>query len=159
MQVIFNRVRAQSVRHIEVHEGRMSSCGFADGMVLDSKVLTQIGTAVNSGGSIFIYGPTGAGKTSIAERLPLVFAQDRVWIPYAVEVDGQIIAVYDPLVHRSIAEQDAQKRDARWVLCQRPTVMVGGELTIEMLDLEFNPVTKVLRCSRTDEGQQRRSDY
>jgi predicted ATPase with chaperone activity len=140
LQSYIHQVRAQSVRHIEVHEPDIER-GFAD-MVLDSKVLTQIGTAVNSGGSIFIYGPTGAGKTSIAERLPLVFAQDRVWIPYAVEVDGQIIAVYDPLVHRSIAEQEAQKRDARWVLCQRPTVMVGGELTIEMLDLEFNPVTK-----------------
>ncbi len=140
LQSYIHQVRAQSVRHIEVHEPDIER-GFAD-MVLDDKVLTQIGTAVNSGGSIFIYGPTGAGKTSIAERLPLVFAQDRVWIPYAVEVDGQIIAVYDPLVHRSIAEHDAQKSGTRWVLCQRPTVMVGGELTIEMLDLEFNPVTK-----------------
>ncbi len=134
------QVRAQSVRHIEVHEPDIER-GFAD-MVLDKKILGQIGTAVNSGGSIFIYGPTGAGKTSIAERLPLVFEQDRVWIPYAVEVDGQIIAVYDPLIHRTVAEPEAQKSDARWVLCQRPTVLVGGELTIEMLDLEFNPVTK-----------------
>ena len=59
-----------------------------------------------------------------------------------MEVDGQIIAVYDPLIHSTVAEPEAQKSDARWVLCQRPTVLVGGELTIEMLDLEFNPVTK-----------------
>jgi predicted ATPase with chaperone activity len=134
------QVRAQSVRHIEVHEPDIER-GFAD-MVLDRKILRQIGTAVNSGGSIFIYGPTGAGKTSIAERLPLVFQLDRVWIPYAIEVDGQIIAAYDPLIHRPVADPELQKNDSRWILCQRPTVMVGGELTIEMLDLEFNPVTK-----------------
>ena len=140
LQNYIQQVRAQSVRHIEVHEPDIER-GFAD-MVLDRKILRQIGTAVNSGGSIFIYGPTGAGKTSIAERLPLVFQQDRVWIPYAIEVDGQIIAVYDPLIHRPVADPELLKSDTRWILCQRPTVMVGGELTIEMLDLEFNPVTK-----------------
>jgi len=59
-----------------------------------------------------------------------------------VEVDGQVITVYDPLIHRSVPKQEWPNCDARWVLCQRPTVLVGGELTIEMLDLEFNPVTK-----------------
>ena len=140
LQNYIQQVRAQSVRHIEVHEPDIDR-GFAD-MVLDKTILRQVGTAVNSGGSIFIYGPTGAGKTSIAERLPLVFQEDKVWIPYAVEVDGQIIAVFDALIHRAVAEAEGQKTDARWVLCQRPTVLVGGELTIEMLDLEFNPVTK-----------------
>jgi MoxR-like ATPase len=103
--------RAQSVRHIEVHEPDIERA-FAN-LVLDKKTLAQIGTAVNSGSSIFLYGSTGAGKTTIAETLPQVFAQDRVWIPFAVEVDGQIIVVYDPLVHRSVPEEESPRGDAR----------------------------------------------
>jgi predicted ATPase with chaperone activity len=140
LQSYVEQARTQSVRHIEVHEPDIERA-FAH-LVLNKNTLRQIGTAINSGGSIFLYGSTGAGKTTIAETLSQVFAQDRVWIPYAVEVDGQIIVVYDPLVHRSVPEEESPKCDKRWVLCQRPTVMVGGELTIEMLDLEFNPATK-----------------
>jgi predicted ATPase with chaperone activity len=140
LQSYVQQTQMQSVRHVEVHEPDIERA-FSN-LVLDKKTLTQIGTAVNSGASIFIYGPTGSGKTSIAETLPRVFEQDRVWIPFAVEVDGQIIAVYDPLIQRSVPEQESPKSDARWVLCQRPAILVGGELTIEMLDLAFNPVTK-----------------
>jgi predicted ATPase with chaperone activity len=140
LQSYVEQARAQSVRHIEVHEPDIERA-FAH-LVLNKNTLRQIGTAINSGGSIFLYGSTGAGKTTIAETLSQVFAHDRVWIPYAVEIDGQIIVVYDPLIHRSVPAADSPKCDARWVLCQRPTVMVGGELTIEMLDLEFNPATK-----------------
>ena len=140
LQSYVEQARAQSVRHIEVHEPDIKRA-FAH-LVLNEKTLRQIGTAINSGGSIFLYGSTGAGKTTIAETLSQVFAQDRVWIPYAVEVDGQIIVVYDPLIHKSVPAEESPKGDARWVLCQRPTVMVGGELTIQMLDLEFNPATK-----------------
>jgi len=101
-----------------------------------------LGTALNSGRSIFLYGPTGTGKTTIAAKLGGVFAQDRVWIPHAVEVDGQIIGVYDPLVHKAVHEPVPADFDRRWVLCERPLVLVGGELTIEMLDLQFDSVTK-----------------
>ena len=134
------QVRVQSVRNVEVHLPAMQKA-FGH-MVLDNDTLTQLGTALNSGGSIFLYGPTGAGKTTIAEALPRVLAQDRIWIPYAVEVDGQIITVHDPLVHKEIHSSNPIAADPRWVLCHRPTVVVGGELTIEMLDLQFNPVTK-----------------
>src|SRR4029077_18047590 len=140
LQSYVEKARTQSVAHIEVHEPDIERA-FAH-LVLNKNTLRQIGTAINSGGSIFLYGSTGARKTTIAETLSQVFAQDRVWIPYAVEVDGQIIVVYDPLVHRSVPAEESPKCDKRWVLCQRPTVMVGGELTIEMLDLEFNPATK-----------------
>lgn len=140
LQSYVQQTKAQSVRHIVVHETDIERA-FAN-LVLDKKTLTQIGTAVNSGSSIFLYGSTGVGKTTVAETLGQVFAQDRVWIPFAVEVDGQIIVVYDPMIHRSVPEEESPKSDARWVLCQRPTVMVGGELTIETLDLEFNPATK-----------------
>lgn len=134
------QVRLHSMRKVQVHPPAMRSA-FAH-LVLDDQTLAQLGTALNSGGSIFLYGPTGAGKTTIAESLPRALGNDGVWIPYAVEVDGQIIAVYDPLVHKKIENAKAAATDPRWVYCQRPTVVVGGELTIEMLDLQLNPLTK-----------------
>jgi|SRR5579864_970268 len=135
------QVHLQSVRNVEVHPPEMQHA-FSH-LVLDDQTLTQLGTALNSGGSIFLYGPTGAGKTSIAEALPRVLAQDRVWIPYAVEIDGQVITVYDPVIHKTIDTSSTATSDTRWLLCHRPTVVVGGELTIEMLDLQFDPVTKI----------------
>lgn len=134
------QVRQQSVRNVEVHPPDVERA-FAH-LVVDSRILWQLGTALNSGTSIFLYGPTGVGKTAIAETLSRVLAVDKVWIPFAVEVDGQIIAVYDPLIHKSVAEPAPWNSDGRWVLCHRPAVLVGGELTVEMLDLQFNPITK-----------------
>jgi hypothetical protein len=78
----------------------------------------------------------------MAETLSKVLADDAVWIPYAVEVDGSIITVYDPSIHKRLPELEPEDRDARWVLCQRPSVLVGGELTAEMLDLQFNAISK-----------------
>ncbi len=134
------QVRQQSVRNVEVHPPDVDRA-FAH-LVLDSNTLRQLGTALNSGASIFLYGPTGTGKTSVAGTLARVVAEDLVWIPYAVEVDGQIIAIYDPLIHRIASEPAPQNSDQRWVRCHRPAVLVGGELTIEMLDLQFNPSTR-----------------
>ena len=134
------QVRQQSVRNVDVHPPDVERA-FAH-LVLDSKILWQLGTALNSGTSIFLYGPTGVGKTTIAETLSRVLAMDKVLIPFAVEVNGQIIAVYDPLIHKSVAEPPPWNSDGRWVLCHRPAVLVGGELTIEMLNLQLNPTTK-----------------
>jgi len=128
------------VRRVEVHPPEMQRA-FAH-LVLDDQTLAKLGTALNSGSAIFLYGPTGAGKTSIAESLPRALADGGVWIPYAVEVDGQIITVYDPLVHKPVGHAATANADPRWVFCQRPTVVVGGELTIDMLDLQFNSGTK-----------------
>ncbi len=133
------QIRAQGVHNFEVHPQDLTRA-FAD-LVLDDKTLYQLGTAINSGNSIFLYGPTGTGKTTIAATLSQVFAEQSVWIPFAVEVDGQIITVYDPVIHRKV-QDDRRDLDQRWVLCERPAVQVGGELTIDMLDLQFNPVTK-----------------
>lgn len=138
MESYKERVRQQSVRNVEVHSDAMDRA-FRH-LVIDDKTLWQLGTALNSGTSIFLYGPTGTGKTTIAETLSRVLAEDQVWVPYAVEVDGQIITVFDPLVHRRV--EKAPFGDERWVLCNRPAVMAGGELTIEMLDMQFSPVTK-----------------
>jgi predicted ATPase with chaperone activity len=134
------QTRKQSVRKVEVHAEDVKRA-FAH-LVIDFEKLRQFGTALNSGSSIFLYGPPGTGKTTIAETLSRVIAEDAVWIPYAVEVDGQIITVYDPAIHKRAAESEPKDHDDRWVLCQRPAVMVGGELTAAMLDLQFNPITK-----------------
>ncbi len=134
------QTRRQSVQKVEVHEDGVQRA-FAH-LVIGNETLRQFGTALNSGSSIFLYGPPGVGKTTIAETLSRVIAEDDIWIPYAVEVDGQIITVYDPSIHKRMAESEPENRDERWVLCQRPAVLAGGELTVEMLDLQFNPVTK-----------------
>jgi predicted ATPase with chaperone activity len=134
------QTRMQSVKKIEVHEADVHRA-FAH-LVMDNETLRKFGTALNSGSSIFLWGPAGVGKTTMAETLSKVLAQDEVWIPYAVEVDGQIITVYDPSIHKRMEESEPEDRDARWVLCQRPSVLVGGELTAEMLDLQFNATSK-----------------
>jgi predicted ATPase with chaperone activity len=136
------RVRSQSVRDIEVNPAEMQFT-FKD-LVLEEGTLAQLGTAVVSGRAIFLYGPAGTGKTSVAEKLSDLFRKDTVYIPYAVEVDGQIISVFDSHVHERVDEDAANTSfaDPRWVRCRRPRVMVGGELTIEMLDLQFNPLSR-----------------
>ncbi|MFZ0661352.1 MAG: hypothetical protein WAM66_01555 [Acidobacteriaceae bacterium] len=138
MESYKRRVRMQSGHKLEIHAADIQRA-FSH-MVMENKTLAQLGTALNSGSSIFLYGPTGTGKTTIAETLSRVLAEDQVWIPYAVEVEGQIITVFDPLVHRRV--EKAPPSDERWVLCQRPAVMAGGELTIEMLDMQFSTVSK-----------------
>ena len=134
-----SRVRAQSVRDAEVHADDVRRA--FQRLVLPEETLDQLGTAMVSGRSIFLYGPSGTGKTAIAETLPQIY-DDEVWIPYAVDVDGQIISVYDPHLHESVGEIAWGEGDGRWVLCRRPRVLAGGELTLEMLDLQFNPITR-----------------
>jgi predicted ATPase with chaperone activity len=140
LEAYVQQVHAQTVRRVEVHPPEVERA-FAH-MVLDDQILAQLGTALNSDSAIFLHGPTGVGKSTIAEALPRALAEGGVWIPYAVEVDGQIITVYDPLIHKALGSASRTDPDPRWVFCQRPTVVVGGELTIDMLDLQFNPGTK-----------------
>ena len=135
-----NQVQAQTVRRMEVSPPAVQKA-FQD-LVLEPQVLRQLGSALVSGKAVFLYGPSGTGKTTVAETLSCLFEQENVWIPHAVENDGQIITIYDPLVHKSVDDPTTRDSDERWVLCRRPRVVVGGELTIEMLELQFNPVTK-----------------
>jgi len=134
------QVRKQSIRGVATHQADVMRA-FAH-LVVDDKTLWQLGTALNSGSSIFLHGPSGVGKSAIAETLSRVLAENETWIPYAVEIDGQIITVFDPVIHCRVPESGFEARDERWVRCHRPTVLVGGELTADMLDLQFNPVTK-----------------
>ncbi len=107
---------------------------FSD-LVISDELLKEVGPAAIAGGAMFLYGPPGTGKSSIAERLLRVYG-DRVLVPYAVEVDGQIITVFDPVVHRPMEEQPSDI-DPRWIMCHRPFIIVGGELQREMLDLAY----------------------
>jgi predicted ATPase with chaperone activity len=135
-----NQIRRQSVQNVEVHPADVRRA--FKHLVIDDSTLDQFGTALNSGSSVFLYGPAGVGKTTMAEVLSRVLAEDEVWIPHAVEVDGQIITVFDPSIHQEVSEAAPASYDLRWALCRRPAVMVGGELTAEMLDMQFNPISK-----------------
>ncbi|MDH4277517.1 MAG: AAA family ATPase [Acidimicrobiia bacterium] len=111
---------------------------FSD-MVVEDYILDQLGPAFVSGGAIFIYGPPGTGKTSLAERM-CRFYDDLVLIPKFTAVDGQLISVFDPALHQAVPEQPPGL-DPRYVLCERPLIMVGGELNLEMMDLRYDPAS------------------
>jgi len=110
-------------------------------LVLPDTLLDQLGPSLIGHQSLFLYGGTGNGKTSIAERILRVY-QDTVVVPYAVEVDGHIISLFDPVVHRAVPSTDDQM-DPRWVVCERPCITVGGELSAEMLELRLDESTHV----------------
>jgi hypothetical protein len=107
---------------------------FSD-LVIAEELLRELGPAAIAGGAMFLYGPPGTGKSSIAERILRIYGDD-VLVPHAVEVDGQIITVFDPVVHRPVDEQPTGI-DPRWTLCKRPCIIAGGELGPEMLDLQL----------------------
>src|SRR5579863_5359865 len=103
-------------------------------LTLSPAMLEQLGPALVAQNSMFLYGPSGTGKSSLAERLLRVY-EDRIAVPWAVEVDGNIVSVFDPEVHRRTSTQRGDD-DPRWVFCSRPCVVVGGELVAEMLELQ-----------------------
>ena len=133
------QVLTQSVRNTRIHPNDVRGA-LAD-LVLSDDLLLRIGTAVVSGTSMFLYGPPGTGKTSVAMRLASMYA-DKVWVPYAIEVDNQIVTVYDPGVHMRTPALEPEDTDKRWILCRRPCVVTGGELTLEMLEVQYNPISQ-----------------
>ena len=135
-----SHIRAQSVRDMTITSREVERA--FEHLVLHPRMLKRLGTALLSGRAIFLYGPTGTGKTTLAETLIRVFQHDQVLLPYAVEVEGQIITVYDSVLHQRVEHPETLDHDGRWVLCRRPCVLTGGELTIEMLDLQFNSSTR-----------------
>ena len=122
-------------------------------LVLTDRFLDQLGPALVSQKSIFLYGPTGSGKTSIAANLDRLF-DDTVFIPYALEYDGQIIVLYDPLVHQKVEFSDFVY-DKRWVPCRRPCLITGGELEPKMLELQIEESTQVYTAPIQMTRQQR----
>ncbi len=128
-------------------------------IVVNERMLDKIGPAANSARSLFLYGPPGNGKTTIADGIATMMG-GHVLIPYAIEVDGQIIKVFDPLNHKVVAQPTVTHPeppsplgppppastgfpDARWLVCKRPQVVVGGELILEQLELIFDPIAKI----------------
>lgn len=129
-------IKAQTIRNIQVNQRRLSQA--FKGLVFDETILQQVGPAVNSGQSIFLYGPPGNGKTTISERIVDAFG-GAIFIPYCMSIGGSIIRLFDDYNHQQLKQGDDvrldQKYDRRWRLIKRPVIVVGGELTMESLDL------------------------
>src|SRR5262249_50092902 len=139
-------VLAQSIKKLVVT--RLSIQRAFEDLILTEDVFNEIGPAMNSGASIFFFGFPGNGKTSVAERITRLMG-GVIHIPHAVEVNGQIIRVYDPILHTEIKEENDLDTlsgvylkpagfDTRFVRVKRPTIVVGGELALSMLDLKYN---------------------
>ena len=135
---------AQTIR-AEAPKRRQLEAAFKD-VSVNKEIFETLGPAVNSGAGLFLYGEPGNGKTTLAKRVIRCFGQ-QVWIPYAIVDDGQIIKFYDPSLHVVADESDdsldSTSYDERWVRIQRPTVIVGGELTLDSLEIRHDPISNV----------------
>lgn len=134
-------VRRHSVRQASVSKADVAAA--LGDMVAASHVVDEAGIALNSGAALLLYGPPGSGKTFLARRLRELMP-GAVPVPHALTVAGEIIQVFDPLVHVPFDEGDhpgwRRGADRRWTLCHRPAVLTGGELTLDMLDLRYDKV-------------------
>jgi hypothetical protein len=140
-------VRACMAARPYVDKDKLST-GFEQ-LIVSKPMLDQLGPAVNSGKSLFLYGAPGNGKTVVAEGIGRALG-DEMFVPHAIDVDGQVITMFDPVNHSHLGGVlggmdsviAAAQYDRRWERIKRPVVVVGGELTLEMLDLTFNPISK-----------------
>jgi len=151
-------VESQTVRGVQVTEETIRQ-GFSH-LVFEDSFLDQLGPAINSGLSLFLYGHAGNGKTTIAEAISGMLG-GHVYLPWALEVEGQVIVLYDPVYHdlvdsHSEPEDDpladssifheGQPHDDRYAVIRRPVVFVGGELTLEFLELQYDPHTRIYQA-------------
>ncbi len=149
---IYNEaIRRQSRHRVAVTSRHMRQ--LLSQLIMSNTTFERLGPALNSGTSIFLYGPPGNGKTSVARAFGNLILQQDMYIPYALYVDGQVIKLYDSVNHQRAPDDDAtaagtgslrsgQKRDPRWVHIRRPFIVVGGELTLAGLDLVFDDTHK-----------------
>lgn len=147
------QTQRQSIRNISISKRKLQEA--MAHLVLPDGLLDELGPAVNSGRSILMYGPPGNGKSSISNGIRDALG-DKIYVPQCIEYMGQVISLYDPIVH-SVAEAieddpDALRRsgksfDNRYLLCKRPTVITGGELTLDMLDLKYNQTSRTYQAS------------
>jgi hypothetical protein len=123
-------------------------CRAFQDLLLGKDMLNRLGPAINSGRGLFLFGPPGNGKTSIAERITASFGQD-IWIPRAIGIDGEIIRLFDPVNHEEMPLPaasgliDQRKIDRRWIRIRRPTIVTGGELTMSQLEVSVNHATGI----------------
>lgn len=151
LSVYREQVKRQSIRDIQITREELT--GAMGHLVLPANLLDQLGPAVSAGRSVLMYGPPGNGKSSISNGIRDAMG-DKIFVPRAIEYAGQVITVYDPIVHsKAESESDnptALRRtrsfDTRYVRCDRPTVITGGELTLEMLDLVYNPTARTYQA-------------
>ncbi|MEM7643611.1 MAG: ATPase [Pseudomonadota bacterium] len=153
LEMYKKQVKAQSVKNIRITRDRLiASMGH---LILPENLIDQLGPAVGSGRSVLMYGPPGNGKSSIAEGIRAALG-DNIWIPHAIEYAGQVITLFDPIVHTPVQMEEAEsgslrktnlRVDRRYLLCKRPTVMTGGELSLDMLDLNYNAVARTYQAS------------
>ena len=146
------QIKRQSVRDIRLNrEQLLSGMGH---LILPPDLIDNLGPAVTSGRSILPYGPPGNGKSSISHGIRAALG-DKVYVPRAIEYSGQIISVYDPIVHSAaeVAADDptslrrtSNKFDNRYVYCERPSVITGCELSLDMLDLKYNPTARTYQA-------------
>lgn len=144
------QVERQRVTGARIGPGRVDEA--LRSLVLPSDLVATLGAAINSLRPLFLYGASGTGKTWLAEHLVQAI-EGAILVPHAIEVDGEIIQVFDEVVHRrvDVAERTgsldrAPQPDARWVLCHRPVIKLGGELTLAMMDLERDAVTRFYKA-------------
>lgn len=121
-------------------------------LVISDRVLDQLGPAINAGHSMFVYGPPGNGKTVISQAIRNLLDGD-IYIPHALEVEGSIVRFFDPVNHETLADLGAGgtldigiEPDHRWMRCRRPLVMVGGELSLDQLELSYSPIMGFYRA-------------
>ena len=140
-------VKAQTITNYHATAADLRRA-FAD-LIINEHMFRRLGPAINSGRGMFLFGPAGNGKTSIAERITNCFGST-IYVPKSIGIDGDIIRVYDPLVHERAEETPANaglmnesKIDSRWIRIRRPTVIAGGELTMEELEIRQNQATKI----------------
>ncbi|AUQ53299.1 ATPase [Phaeobacter inhibens] len=151
LDIYREQVKRQSIRNILVT--RQQLLGAMGHLVLPDSLLDHLGPAVSAGRSILMYGPPGNGKSSISNGIRDALG-DHVYVPRAIEYAGQVITVYDPIVHTAVPlpEDDpnslrrARRFDSRYVMCERPTVVTGGELSLSMLDLVYNPTARTYQA-------------
>ncbi|WP_127902055.1 ATPase [Solirhodobacter olei] len=146
------QVTRQSIRNIQLTRDQLlASMGH---LILPEDLIQNLGPAVNSGRSILLYGPPGNGKSSISNGIRDAMG-DKIFVPRALEYSGQVITVYDPIIHTKAQmavddptslRRNANRFDSRYVLCDRPTVITGGELTLEMLNLTYNPTARTYQA-------------
>ncbi|MDF1856233.1 ATPase [Pseudooceanicola sp.] len=152
LAIYHEQIKRQSIKNIQVTRDHLTaSMGH---LVLPDDLISNLGPAVSSGRSVLMYGPPGNGKSSISNGIRDALG-DKIYVPKAVEYAGQVITVYDPIVHTAAEEQvddpntlrrASNRFDNRYVLCARPTVITGGELTLDMLDLVYNPVARTYQA-------------
>jgi hypothetical protein len=138
-----------------IHHGRITARDMGavfSGVVLTAGMLDQLGVALNSGRAMMIYGPAGTGKTYISSRLIRLFAE-AIWVPHAIAINEAVIEIYDPQTHQRL-DQDGQQNklllnegiDRRLVCCKRPIVITGGELSMEQLDIRYDPFSRLYQA-------------